>query len=177
MIPAIQTIENNSRYLLQLREQLAGFHTASCRLMHEQVVELFDTSLPMNNNLADLAVRRKGFCTPELRRKLLGCAHTTANDAFARVADAVHATGILGDAALPSSILSATSLRIYRMDHEKGRLDKQYALAQYNKDAAEIISVQHKLSDVLARHDTAVAEMEEYRKYLLKNLDESINAH
>jgi hypothetical protein len=172
MMSALHTTENNTGYLLQLREQLAGFRTASCRLAHEQVIELLDTLPSLNDDLANLSVRRKGFCTPELRRKLLGCAHTTANDVFARLADAVHATGILGNKALPSSLISAIALRIYRMDHEKSRLEKKIALAQHNKDAAEITSIQHQLSVVLARHDAAVAEMEEYRKYLLKSVDE-----
>jgi hypothetical protein len=174
MTSATHPVKYTRQYLSALREQLAEFRTFSCSLMHEQVIGLPDTSLPVNTDIADLAVRRKGFCTPQIRRKLIGCAHSTANDRFARVADAVHATGILGDTVLPSSIISSTALRIYRMDHEKSRLDKRYAVAEYNNDAAEIISIQHELSDVLARHKAAVAEMEAYRNRLLNCIDENI---
>lgn len=175
MTHPLQLTKNDLEHLAQLREQMASFRVVPCRLMHEEVIQLLDNELPASGDFAELTVRRRGFCVPALRRQLLGCAHTSANDAFSRLADTAYATGALGDMEKPSSVLSEIILRIYQMDHEKGRLEKRFALANHQNDSRMLLSIQHDIAAVIARHDAAIAELECYRNYLLTQLNTALN--
>lgn len=176
MITATKTQEELVPNLLELRQKLAAYRTLSCQLVHEHVMDFITDPIPEDMDLSEVLVKRRGFCTPALRKTTLGCAHTLANEHFSRLADAVHATGILGDATLPSIDLTNIIVRIYKMDHEKGALEKRFAFAERNGNIPEMESVRAMISELLTRHAAYIDELEEYRKQLFNRIDEQINA-
>jgi hypothetical protein len=168
-------IDNTTReHLLQLKADLSGFKTVACRFMHEQVTELFDDGGLSPDNLAQLVVRRKGFCNSVLRRKMLGCAHTKANERFAALVDKVYEAGILATDAPPSATVHAISLQIYMMDHEKSRMEKRYALCKHRKDAEGTAVAEKGLNDIQQRHDTVLASLETLRLAVMHALDKAL---
>jgi hypothetical protein len=163
--------------LVQLSEQLAMFATVCCGLMHEQVLEISGGTVTDTIDLDKLDVRRKGFCNMDIRRKLLGCAHTKANDIFARLVDAVYDTGILSTAFPPSTTVNDLSLKIYLLDHEKGQMEKRYALACQKGEEHEIKAVEQVLKDILARHETILSQLEQLRQSIMDQIHNAIDQY
>lgn len=178
MQPIHQSV-NQETYLqlLELKEKLSVFQTVSCRLMHEQVQEIMDDSITDYADLERLMVRRKGFCNPAMRRTWLGCAHTMANDTFARLSDCVHATGILHTDTIPSIGFNDLVVEIYRIDHEKGRMEKRKALAQKQNDTAELINIADSMQDIIYRHQCCIKQLEQMRSDLMCQIDMAIANH
>jgi hypothetical protein len=180
MQPVEQSADLNTYLqLLQLREKLSVFEAVPCRLMHEQVEELFEESIgtDADPDPEQLRVRRSGFCKPAMRRHRLGCAHTSANGTFARLADRVYETGLLNTAFRPSATIEELILKIYLMDHEKGSIEKQKALAQYGDDATKIAEIDIALEEVISRHEATINELEQLRRELMLQLDTAIERY
>jgi hypothetical protein len=159
--------------LLQWREKLSAYQTVSCKLMHEQVTQLNEDSITADIDLDQLRVIRKGFCNASLRRRSLGCAHTMANDMFVRLVISVYETGILQTTSSPS-VINDLVLKIYLIDHEKGRIEKRKALVQLQKDSQELINIQNALLDIISRHQNAIDELEKVRQDIMHQLDKVI---
>lgn len=178
MQPANQSItEDIYLQLLQLREKLSVFKTVSCGLMHEQVQELLEDNIADDASPEQLRVSRKGFCTSAMRRNRLGCAHTRANDTFARLADSIYETGILKAAIRPSVMITELIMSIYLMDHEKGMMEKQKALAQYQRNEEEMATIEDALEKIISRHETAIYQLEQLRLDLMHQIDTAINSY
>lgn len=175
MQPNHQSIsKGNYEQLLQLRDKLSAFKTISCGLMHEQVRELQEESVTDDANLEELRVKRKGFCNTTLRRHFLGCAHTLANDTFARLADSVYDMGLMQTTTRPSIAIKDLTVKIYLMDHEKGMMEKRKALVQYRQDAAQIMVIENTLQEIISRHQTAINQLEQIRQDIMQQLDIAI---
>ena len=160
--------------LLQLKDKLSKFQTVSCRLMHEQVQELLDHSVTGDADLDQLTAKRKGFCNTTMRRISLGCAHTSANDSFAALADAVYETGISQTDSRPSAAINELVVKIYLIDHEKGIMEKRKAVAQHQQLVAEIPGIQEAINEIISRHQTVVDQLEKFRCDIIHQVDTAI---
>lgn len=174
MHPQQFVTESIYQQLLQLRNELSAFQTVSCRLMHEQVQHFIDESIPDDADVEQLRVKRKGFCNAGMRRNWLGCAHTTANDTFVRLADSIYNTCILKMATHPSNTINDLIMKIYLADHEKGEMEKRKAFAQHQQRPEEVISIQCALQEIVARHQAAIDVLEQLRSEIMGQLNKAI---
>lgn len=163
--------------LSALRDELAVYRTVQCQLMHEQVVALFKESIAEDGNDEQLKARRKGLCPIAGRRNLLGCAHTNANDTFAQLADGVYEMGILKTAKRPSEIIQTLVVQVYLIDHEKGDLEKQMALAKYHQHSEAVVRINAAIQEVISRHATVIGQIEQFRQELMHQLDMAIKKY
>lgn len=167
------TIDNDTYALLkELRAQLAAYKTVQCGLMHEQVQTILDDSTMHDGDLSQLVVQRKGFCDRHERRKWLGCSHTIANDNFAMLADKVYDAGIPITDARPSALIKDIVLKVYLMDHEKSRMEKQKAVAAHLQQEEKFDIASQELRNIVARHRVLISELEEIRSSIMHRIDE-----
>jgi|GEM_PF-1757519 hypothetical protein len=160
--------------LHQWKQQLSAFRTVACQLMHEEVLEISGEGITADESTDQLQVRRKGFCKKDLRVKALGCAHSRSNDLFGSVADAVYDAGVLDIPVRPSVSVNDLVLKIYLMDHEKGRAEKKYAVAQKNHDSNEMAIVRDLLNTIGLRHTEILNQLEQLRQTIISQLDNAI---
>ncbi|NCI49463.1 hypothetical protein GWC95_05980 [Sediminibacterium roseum] len=170
------TINCTKEQLLQWRAELSAYQVVSCALMHEEVTEIIGHLEGEVEDLASLHVKRKGFCNVNARRKLLGCAHSKANDAFGKLANSVYDAGVIHMADRPSQTVDDLVMKIYLLDHEKGRMEKCLAVAKEKKQAGEIEDAQLQLQRMITRHRTILKELEQFQHALIKQLDLALEA-
>ncbi|SKA18423.1 hypothetical protein [Sediminibacterium ginsengisoli] len=173
MIPGEALTENQQQQLLQLREQLVLFRTVSCRLAHEQISGITACN-GADEDASSYHFQRDGLCRPELRKMTLGCAHTGANDRFCQLIDKAFATGLLNATISPSLTLNEIIVAIYKMDHEKGDLEKELAIARYNNHHETIRALEHELAELVTRHTNAISRLEKIRYGLMEQIDAAI---
>lgn len=170
-----QSSENTPHSLRTLREKIATFCTVSCRLIHEQVIEITDSDYSGEEELDKLMVKRKGFCNRDQRKKFLGCAHTRANDEFIHLADEVYITGLFKTENPPSVTLKDIFMKIYILDQEKGALEKRYAYAKkISLSTNEINQIKNAVEVIEQKHHCLIDELEVFRQSFLSQLDFAI---
>lgn len=178
MQPVYQSIAKDIyQRLLQLRGELSVYQTVSCRMMHEQVQELVKETIPDDGSFENVILKRNGLCNPVMRRKFLGCAHTNANNAFAALADSVYDTGILQAGPRPSESINDIVMKIYLIDHEKGSVEKEKAVALYTGQMADMANIEHVIQEIIYRHKTLINELEQLRQEIMHQIDAAIETY
>ncbi len=163
--------------LIELKEKSAAYCTVSCRLIHEQVVEIPVNDVSAETDMEKLIVKRKGFCNREQRKKFLGCAHTRANDEFIHLAEDIYKTGFLKTEKPPSVILKDIFMKIYMLDQQKGTLEKRYACAKYiSQSTIEMYQIKKSLEEIEHDHHCLIKELEFFRQSLINQLDIAIDS-
>lgn len=170
MTPGATLTENQQQQLLYLREQLVLFRTASCRLVHEQIggITVANSS---DGAASSYHFQRSGLCRPESRKMLLGCAHTSANDRFCKLIDKAFVSGLLNETISPAVIFNEIIIAIYKLDHERGDLEKELAIARYNNHHETIRSLEQQLGELITHHTNAVSRLEKIRHGLMEQID------
>lgn len=163
--------------LLQFYEALKTFQTFSCGLMHEQVQELRAETITDECDIDEVRAVRKGFCDAAMRRRTLGCAHSIANFNFSSLADKAYDMGLLQGALPPAALIDTLVAQIYLMDHEKGRVEKEKALAVLRQDTTEMRRTENAIRDIITRHGHAVAELEQLRCDMIQQIEVAIKTH
>jgi hypothetical protein len=175
----VHSFDPQHRYqlLLQLRGELSVYQTVTCGLRHEQVQELFEETITGDADLEELKVRRKGLCKTDIRHRFLGCAHTLANDAFARLADRTYNAGVLQNVSQPGAAIKELCAQIYLVDHEIGRMEKQKALAQHQGHTTQVTEIEEAMEKHLSRYRVLVDQLEQLRREIVRQLDEAIASY
>lgn len=151
--------------LKSVRAQIAQYVIKPCQLRHEKVMHLEPAG---SEDGMGAGCHRLGFCSHEVRKHRLGCAHTMANENF---------LAVLAPVVSEDPLIAALCLylrdhidQIYRLDHKKGDLDKQHALAQQAMAAEEATALRQAIDTVVAEHTQRLTQMQHIRQQLLDHL-------
>ena len=140
--------------LLSVWKELAKYHTATCGLIHEKVTEVRQNDHSVREgDQPGLIVTRVGFCSPEVRKWRLSCAHSNAMFNFVRLLRKLEDSGLLLSRQLPIQQISDLCTEIYLLDHHKGDLEKRLAILQWQQNKSEegkILSVL--LEETIKKH-------------------------
>ena len=104
--------KSESDQLQNLRQLISGFDVVKCRMHHEKVQREPDGLCPVLNASIDHGFQRVPFCTGEVRRQRIACAHT-----MARI-NLVHALKDLPETVSSRDQVAQWKDRISRLDLE-----------------------------------------------------------
>lgn len=160
--------------LLELRNELAAFHTSPCKLVHEKIIGIEQYLDAGDTHRDEIIIHRPGFCPLTVRNKQLGCAHSAANTAFTKLVERLYATGIFGNETAPVQHINDMVVAIYLMDHEKSSLERQRAVAKQAGQEKELSVLEQEMDRLLIRHDEMVAELEAVRSMIMNRLEQRL---
>lgn len=168
-------------------DRLAALQAVECRLVHEQIIT--DAGLVRRRSLGtqEALLERRGLCPLAMRRTRLGCAHTMARYPLEEAVQALAQSERLpsGAAARLLGEVRTVSQAIHSLDHRKGDLEKQLALAREQLHLAPpsalaqaarfalekgVASMQTDLLGMEETHTGYVREMDRLRRLILSYL-------
>jgi hypothetical protein len=148
---------------------MSRYHTAACELIHEKVM-LPKNSMPAEEDTSVMqpGFPRLGFCNASDRQWRLTCAHTMAAARFNRLLDQLAGTGLVEAERIQSEKVNALLTEIYLLDHQKGNVEKDYAvLRRQSAPAPELQSAREKLNAIIHQHTILVRQVEALREEIL----------
>jgi hypothetical protein len=167
---------NNYTTLHEIKEEMSRYHTAACKLIHEKVM-LPKNSAPAEGDpsVTPPGFPRLGFCNASDRQWRLTCAHTMAAARFNRLLGQLAGTGLVEAERIQSERINALLTEIYLLDHQKGNVEKDYAvLRQQSAPAPELQAAREKLHDIIRQHTILVQEVEALRGEILCEVEEAL---
>ncbi|HEY0066009.1 MAG TPA: hypothetical protein VGB46_01560 [Flavisolibacter sp.] len=167
---------NNYTILHGIKEEMSRYHTAACELIHEKVM-LPKNSMPAEDDpsVTQPGFPRLGFCNASDRQWRLTCAHTMAAASFNRLLGRLADTGLLEAGRIQSEKINALLTEIYLLDHQKGNVEKDYAvLRQQSAPAPELQSTREKLNEIIRQHTILVRQVEALRGEILYEVEEAM---
>ena len=143
-------------------------------MFHERVRVENGVVLRASRGEPEPDVVRMGLCSPEVRARNLACGHTMARYALLDAVQALHAAGMLPDAAHAAlqQTLTTVSDAIHLLDHHKGEAERRLALSseaktQPGQEAAEIRRLEE-------QHDAYAEQIRELQRTILAHLDAAL---
>lgn len=121
--------------------------------------------------------QRYGLCSSQIRRMMLGCAHTGANDRFLNLLRKLMAFPYSLRFSVYFETIENIILRIYMMDHKKGTLEKRKRMAGTQRDSNQFQEVVRQLDEIAAQHRILIEELEIQRCSVLEALKTIIDAY
>jgi hypothetical protein len=167
---------NNYTILHGIKEEMSRYHTAACGLIHEKVM-LPKNSMPAEEDPSVMqpGFPRLGFCNASDRQWRLTCAHTMAAARFNRLLDQLAGTGLVEEGRVHSGKINALLTEIYLLDHQKGNVEKDYAvLRRQSAPAPELQATRNKLNEIILRHSDLVGQVEALRAEILCEVEEAM---
>lgn len=169
----------NHQLLTDAHQQLSGFRTLQCAQSHEKIVEIVKVDRESNELEHDdhpgWRLEIRGLCSKELRNATIGCSHSMAPINYNRIVNGLIEQQIISEASVPLQEINNLIHRIYLMDHEKGRLEKQLAVFR-NSDgpAQEIGDITVKLDGLREEHVVLIKELDSLHQQVLQVLGKQI---
>lgn len=160
--------------LRTLRDQIASLQVTRCRMFHERVRVENGVVLRVNRGEPEPAVVRMGLCSPEVRARNLACGHTMARYALLDALQALHAAGVLPDAAhaeLQQTLTTVTDA-IHLLDHQKGEAERRLALSFEGKPRPAEASAEIRRME--EQHDVHAEQIGELQRTVLAHLDAAL---
>ena len=165
------------KLLRSVREQLGAYKTVQCGMSHEKVVAVTRSEFSIRNDHPGWHIQLKGLCDVKVRRFLLGCAHTMATDSYRGLVNQLINRKIVGADTVPISEIDEVILAIYKLDHEKGRLEKLHAvLAREPGNGRQIAETENELQQAKDTHARLIGRLELLHQRVLRKLDELLEA-
>jgi hypothetical protein len=167
----------DSELLYALKIQLAQYKTFSCKLRHENIIDVESNEgidsmgLPL-----EPIVNRVGFCNRDSRSVVISCAHTTAAIKFKNLVGKISQQIGISQNDLHIKAFDDLLCEIYLLDYKKGHLEKEDAFAGfYDKSGMDREEIKLEINKVEEQHSKLVAELELLRQAILTTLDQLIH--
>ncbi len=147
-------------------EQVKKFKVVSCNLKHEQVVKILypikkdEELLDSNGHL----FIRKGFCTKEIRKKTISCAHSIAFSTYEKLILSHNQLRYNKEIINNLNEMKGLLFQIYLLDHKKGLLEKKNALEKEN------LMVKRVLGDLLLKYQLLVKQIQIKHECILQTI-------
>ncbi len=156
-------------------QQLSGYRTLQCGQNHEKVVEISEIEAGNpemgHEDHPGWKLNIKGLCSAELRNSTLGCSHNMVLSKYNRVINDLISQDLIGQTALPMKEMNDVIAEIYRMDHEKGRLEKYHAvLKKEQSDVQQEAETAQKLQELRQGHVELIKKLEILHQKVLQEL-------
>ncbi|MDX2361512.1 MAG: hypothetical protein QNK23_11950 [Crocinitomicaceae bacterium] len=159
--------------ILEIKEQLATFKVVQCDLFHETVKLDPQTGTPIEKQSSDgMYLERVQLCDMGLRKERLGCAHSSSNNRFNNLISDIQSNDPKVNQLQED--INGVILKIYKLDHEKGDLEKEYALSKKAQDGQKVLTeeVQVNIDACNEKHRGYLKELQELKNSLIDRLDE-----
>lgn len=125
--------ERESGHLQKLRQLLSEFDPVKCGMRHEQIKRGPDGLYPVANTTVEHGFQRVTFCSADIRRKRVACAHTMARNNLIHALEDLSETVFCPDqVAAWKDRLTHLDLEIVQTDWKKG--DAELAHARQSKE-------------------------------------------
>jgi hypothetical protein len=167
----------DSELLQALKIQLAQYKTFDCQLRHENIIDIEPNEdidsmgLPL-----EPTVNRVGFCNNSFRSAAISCAHTIAAVKFKNLIEKISQQVEIPQKNLHLKAFDDLLCEIYLLDHKKGRLEKEYAFAEfYYKRGMDREEIKLEIKKIEEQHSKLVAKLELLRQDILTTLDQLIH--
>ncbi len=172
----IQITVKDSELLQALKIQLAQYKTFDCQLRHENIIDVESNEgidsmgLPL-----EPIVNRVGFCNHGFRSVAISCAHTTAAFKFKSLVEKISQQVEMPQNDVCIKDFDDLLCEIYLLDHKKGSLEKEYALAEfYDESGIEQEYIRLEINKIEKQHSKLIAELELLRQTILTTLKQLI---
>lgn len=161
--------------LHEIKSNLEEFELFQCGMYHEKVRLDTKTKLPLKTNIiGDNQFLRIDLCNSKLRKKRLGCAHSSANYNFNELInkieiDSIHIKEI-------QRKINETILNIYELDHKKGNLEKDFAEIVLNiiPNLETRNNIQNKIGVCINLHRNYIDTLKVLKEELINIIDQTI---
>ncbi|ARV14485.1 hypothetical protein [Polaribacter sp. SA4-12] len=161
--------------LHDIKSNLEDFELFQCGMYHEKVRLDPKTKLPLKTNIiGENQFLRIDLCNSKLRKKRLGCAHSSANLNFNELInkieiDSIHIKEI-------QIKINETILNIYELDHKKGNLEKEFAEVLLNTipNLETRNNIQNKIGICISLHRDYIATLKVLKDELINIIDQTI---
>lgn len=153
--------------LAEIRKKLEQFQTYPCKMYHETILyNKMSTQSCNANGGADYP--RAGLCPPEVRRRRIGCAHTSANHSFNMILDQLAGQN---DKFTPfQQDFNRIITDIYQTDHKRGDLEKELTRAHLSEDDGLQKQLKQQIDALESSHDEYISQLENIRKAIIRLL-------
>jgi len=173
----MQITLKDSKLLHSLKIQLLEYKTFECKLRHEGVINVQQNEGTDSAGVSlEPSIINAGFCSHNFRSVTINCAHTTATVKFKDLLRKI--SHEITDFKVDLYIKAIDDLLcgIYMLDHKKGSLEKEYALAEfYNKVTIEHEKLKLEISSLVQQHSKLVAELELLRQTIITDLSQFVD--
>lgn len=153
-------------------QQLAAYRTLQCAQHHETVVQISPAADNRRSDHPDWQIRLKGLCDINLRNSTLGCSHNNVLTRYNKLIGTLVNEELIDETNIPLQEINDVVLRIYFMDHEKGTLEKAYAVWKQdpasNREAGE--EAAGKLRSLREEHTMLVNRLDLLHQNVLQEL-------
>ena len=175
MITGLKVSNTEKMTLSELKQQLKHFKVVPCELYHELVALDKDSGLPLKTDATGTTLyQRVSLCDVEERKQRLGCAHSVSNVQYNNLLNALDPKDDTITAL--QETFNKTVLNIYKLDHDKGDLEKAYAetLEPNYNGRHTIEAVNQRIADCKAVHNSLMKTLEDIRVCINERIDQLI---
>ena len=148
-----------------------------CRMAHERVVRLADSSQSVFSPGTSGNFKRAGLCSPEVRAERLGCSHTMSRPRLDRAISELE-SGIVEPLAYE---LNSLTNEIHLLDHRKGEAEARQAKAEQEAKRGreeikelELLKESEIVKELERQHDRYVERIGTLRDRVVSELDKMI---
>lgn len=166
----------DNELLQALKIQLAQYKTFDCKLLHENIIgiESNEGTDSINQPLEPI-INRIRFCDRDFRSVVISCAHTTAAIKFKNLVEKISQQIDISNKDLHIKAFDDTLYEIYILDHKRGSLEKECALAGFNNKSNILREkFEFELSELVKQHSELIAKLELIRQAILIQLEQLI---
>lgn len=170
-----------------LRTRLQSLDVESCGMRHERVAREPESGQPVRDCLTDHGFARVAFCSADVRRNRLACAHTTARLALAEALEAVQSAkdGVGKECETLLPRIAELDLQLADLDRrksdaeiEEARLAGQLATSPDGEELRELTArkeaVQSEIQSLVDRHRECAVALGRLRDRIVELLDEAL---
>ncbi len=159
----------NLEELTLLRKELNKFKVVKCDMVHERVLIDKEGVPQVKDALQDYM--RQSLCPIEQRSVRLGCSHSHSNSQFDQSLEQVAKQDV--EIQRLRTDLNVLITEVYRLDHEKGNLEKDKAdhLFMHPDNLGAIETTNALLDTTISAHRNLLDKIDQKRKAIITRID------
>lgn len=162
--------------LIKIRNELLKYQIVACELRHEKVLQVEATQYGGHTDYPNFNFSLYGLCPKAFRNRTLNCAHSISAVSYDQLIRQLSDKGMLElkSAETLSTELKALLLKIYLLDHEKGRLEKELAFFKLHSKYNSVKTIEKALKETLKTHHAVVEDLENFHHCLVQKVNHLI---
>ncbi|MGE3799978.1 MAG: hypothetical protein AB7H80_03075 [Candidatus Kapaibacterium sp.] len=174
--------------LAELRETISHFRAVSCRMKHENVVQVIPSTELMSDGeevVIPPQFERVGFCPQDFRARQTACGHTmaryTLKEALEMLKEVEGESDQRDGATQQEKVIGEWLEEWHRIDGEIGQLDHrkgevEKARAKFDEkmfDEGRVMweEIERELADISDHHQHCIVRLNKMQETILKSLD------
>ncbi|NJL76840.1 MAG: hypothetical protein HC892_19280 [Saprospiraceae bacterium] len=162
--------------LTLIREQLRELKAVKCAMYHEKMKLDVASNLFVSNANPDALFERTGFCSLAIRKQRLACAHTSARYLLRAALSLLNVQDTQNTSLYHTweQELNRLEDTIHSTDHQKGDLEKEYAILWNNGQVEEAQNLTLQIAALEKIHSNCVEQIDQLRYNILHQIEDVI---